>query len=104
MKTLDCMGLSCPTPVMKTMELLNTSPENEVEVLVDNEAATQNVSRFLQSRGFNANVESVEGGFSVIGRRSGDYEACEIMSDEQLDSIDTENYDYDRHQQAWFRR
>jgi TusA-related sulfurtransferase len=68
----DCRGLACPAPVLKTKELLESTSSSSIRILVDNEAARQNVTRFLQSRGFQPEVETIEGGFSITGNRSGD--------------------------------
>ncbi|MCF8041965.1 MAG: sulfurtransferase TusA family protein, partial [Desulfarculaceae bacterium] len=48
---LDCKGLACPQPVMRTKDLLEKEVPETVQVLVDNQAAGQNVQRFLQSQG-----------------------------------------------------
>ena len=39
MKTLDCRGLECPLPVVKTKEALKE--ENVVSTIVDNEIAVE---------------------------------------------------------------
>ena len=49
-RILDCRGLACPLPVLKTREALGSSTE-AFTVLVDNEAASINVTRFAQSQG-----------------------------------------------------
>ncbi len=84
METIDCVGLACPSPVLKTKELIESKPLDCLKVLVDNEAAKQNVSRFLGSRGFTCRTETAERGFAVIGERTGEAAGCEIMTDEQL--------------------
>jgi selenium metabolism protein YedF len=50
--TLDCRNLECPRPVMQVKRLLETSSPDGISVIVDNEAALENVSRFLSSRGY----------------------------------------------------
>ena len=54
-KTVDARGLSCPQPVILTMKALEK--EKEIKVLVDNETAVQNVTRFASSKGKNVNVK-----------------------------------------------
>jgi selenium metabolism protein YedF len=66
---LDCKGLACPQPVMRTKELLEEQAPQEVQVLVDNAAASQNVSRFLDSQGYAAQVSEQGGDYLVSGRR-----------------------------------
>lgn len=66
---LDCKGLACPQPVMRTKNLLEDEAPETVEVLVDNQAAGQNVQRFLQSQGYEAEVAAQGGDFVISGRR-----------------------------------
>ncbi len=45
-KQLDCRGLACPNPVIKTKEIIDQGDVQQLTVLVDNAAAQENVSRF----------------------------------------------------------
>lgn len=56
MKTLDCRGLACPQPVMRTRDALEQEHPQELLVQVDNAAASENVSRFLRRSGFEVSV------------------------------------------------
>jgi selenium metabolism protein YedF len=76
-KSLDCRGLACPNPVIKTKELIDQGVQ-QLTVLVDNAAAKENVSRFLQRGGFQVQVEENEGLFSVKGQRAA-AGTCEII-------------------------
>lgn len=49
---VDCQGLACPQPLLRVKQYLDAAPEGDLTVLVDNEAAQENVCRFLRSRGF----------------------------------------------------
>ncbi len=49
---LDCRGLACPQPVIRAKELLDSMAQGSVEVLVDNEAAQSNLTRFGTSQGY----------------------------------------------------
>ncbi len=53
----DCSGLACPQPVLDTRELITANPAESVEIIVDNEAARQNVTRFLESQGYGVTVQ-----------------------------------------------
>ena len=53
--TVDARGLSCPQPVVLTMEALKQNAE-AYEILVDNQTALNNVSRFVQNAGKTASV------------------------------------------------
>lgn len=77
-KPLDCRGLACPNPVIKTKEIIDQGDVQQLTVLVDNAAAQENVSRFLQRAGFEVRVEELQGAFTITGfRKEGG--ACEIM-------------------------
>ena len=60
MKIIDCRGLSCPQPVIETKKTLESMKDGIIEVIVDNVAAKENVSRFARSQG--CQVESAEKG------------------------------------------
>lgn len=64
-KKIDCRKLDCPAPVLKTKKYIEHSNAAEVEVIVDNEAAVENVSRFLNFHGFEVTVDS-DGEKSVV--------------------------------------
>ncbi len=49
MPTLDCTGLPCPQPVLKTREYLKSAVQS-FTILIDNMAAVENVSRFLTAQ------------------------------------------------------
>lgn len=67
---LDCRGLACPNPVLKTKEVLDAGEVEALTVLVDNPAAQENVRRFLERAGFEVEVRPQEGGVAVSGRRA----------------------------------
>ncbi len=69
-RELDCRGLACPNPVLKTKEVIDKGEVTKVTVLVDNPAAKENVSRFLARSGYEVGVEERAGGFSVTGVRA----------------------------------
>lgn len=54
---IDARGLACPQPVIKTKKALEEEGVTQVEVVVDNPAARDNVSRFARNAGFA--IESV---------------------------------------------
>ncbi len=55
-KVLDCRNLQCPQPVIQLKRLLDAASPAHIEVLVDNEPALENVSRFLSSRGYSCSL------------------------------------------------
>ena len=57
-KIIDCKGMACPLPVVnakKAAEALNTG--DVLTVLVDNEIAVQNLTRFGEHKGFAVSAE-----------------------------------------------
>lgn len=66
---LDCRGLECPAPVLHVRNALEKETPAAITVLVDNEAARQNVSRFLEHQNYQVSSELQEGTFRVVGTR-----------------------------------
>lgn len=54
---LDCSGLACPQPVILTKKTVETEAPQHLTVVVDNEPALENVSRFLASQGYTTSSE-----------------------------------------------
>ena len=69
--TLDCRGLACPNPVIKTKELVDRGDVKQLTVLVDNPAAQENVSRFLQRAGYETKTEAQGDSVAITGSRTG---------------------------------
>ncbi len=57
--------MDCPAPVLETKKCLESEALSQIRVLVDNDAAVENVSRFLTYAGFEVGVES-DGTMSVV--------------------------------------
>jgi len=64
-KELDCRKMDCPAPVLETKKSLESEGLSKIRVLVDNDAAVENVSRFLSYAGFEVGVES-DGSMSIV--------------------------------------
>jgi selenium metabolism protein YedF len=79
-ETLDCRGMTCPNPVLKTKELVENNDVGQVTVIVDNLAAQENVSRFLARFGFSVDVRETGGNFEVAGTKTGS-EPCRITEE-----------------------
>jgi len=75
---IDCRGLACPGPVLKTKELVEQAQPENLVVMVDNEAARQNVTRFLEYQGFNVSAREEGTDFYVMGR-AGEKPLTEIV-------------------------
>ncbi len=59
--TVDARGLSCPQPVLMTLDAIKKSKETDISVLVDNEASRENVSRAVESQGWQTDRITAEG-------------------------------------------
>jgi len=66
MQKRDCRGLACPKPVLVAKEAIDVHPDEVVEILVDNAASRENVSRFLKSQGWEIGIREEAGGVFVI--------------------------------------
>ncbi len=64
-KELDCRKMDCPAPVLETKKCLEAEALPHIRILVDNDAAVENVSRFLTYAGFEVSVES-DGTMSAV--------------------------------------
>jgi selenium metabolism protein YedF len=67
---IDCRGLACPQPVLQTKDILETTNLDRFTVIVDNEAAKNNVSRFVTSQGNQVTVEEGDGVYRLHITRS----------------------------------
>lgn len=56
MKRVDARGLSCPEPVIRAKNAME-SGDKEYEILVDNVVAKENISRFANHQGYQVQVE-----------------------------------------------
>ncbi|MDY6953968.1 MAG: sulfurtransferase TusA family protein [Thermodesulfobacteriota bacterium] len=64
---VDASGLSCPQPVLMTLNKIKGLEKGEIEVLVDTETSKENVSRAAQSQGWAvAEVTASGTGYRVL--------------------------------------
>lgn len=86
-KTIDCRGLACPKPVIMTKKELETITEGEIEVIVDNEAARENVLKLLKSQGLEPKIEEKEGLFYVSAEKKDGCGCQEINFEEEAGPV-----------------
>jgi len=55
-RVVDCRGKACPQPVIETKKALEEEVGKDILVIVDNEAARENVSRFAGNAGYQVTV------------------------------------------------
>jgi selenium metabolism protein YedF len=80
---LDCRGLACPSPVLQTKQLIEKENLFVIKVIVDNQAAKENVSRFLGTQKFEVSFEQKGSDFHITARRGNIPEASEPASGRQ---------------------
>lgn len=80
----DCRNMPCPQPVVETKKLIEAERPDSLEVLVDNDAARENVTRLLSGQGYAvSHSQDANGVWRLLAAR-GDSCACaaaaEILS------------------------
>lgn len=66
MKTIDCRNMACPQPVVMVKRALEENPGEPLNVLLDNGAPRENVSRFAVNRGLAVEETAIGGAFSLV--------------------------------------
>lgn len=90
--TLNCQKLPCPQPVLRCKALLDAETPERCIVTVDNAPASENVARFLSSRGYDTNVAAdSEGTWSITAVRKESPPApscdCDVMDASSIAAI-----------------
>jgi selenium metabolism protein YedF len=82
--------MTCPIPVVETKKYLDKNPVGEIEIILDNDVAAGNVTRFLTSKGYSVSSEMEEGGALYIlkgakvgGVQEPDASACTTVPTEK---------------------
>ena len=57
---IDARGLACPLPVIQVQRAIEKNHPDTLEVLVDNNPAVQNVTRFAKRAGYAVMVKALE--------------------------------------------
>jgi len=60
-QTVDARGLSCPQPVLMTLEQMKKLGRGEIQILVDTETSRENVTRAAASQGWRVRGVQEEG-------------------------------------------
>ena len=68
---IDARGLACPMPMVMTRRAIEKDHPGTLEVLVDNQTAVENVSRFAGNNGYTVEIRPAEGdGFTLVLTRT----------------------------------
>lgn len=82
MKTIDALGIECPMPVIMAKRVIKEGEENFL-VLVDNEVATENLSKMAKQTGFDVEIKKVEDAkYEVEFKKN----ACTCLVDDKEDA------------------
>ncbi|SHH09825.1 selenium metabolism protein YedF [Anaerosphaera aminiphila DSM 21120] len=82
MKTIDARGLACPRPVIMSKKAIKEEQLEELTVKVDNEIATQNLSKMGTQLGFTSDTKKIsDSDYEVTLIKSEDCQ-CEVMTEE----------------------
>lgn len=68
---IDARGLSCPQPVLMTLEAMASGTQKELNILVDNEASKENVVRAAENKGWTVFQVQENGPETAIWIRKG---------------------------------
>jgi TusA-related sulfurtransferase len=68
---VDAGGLSCPQPVLMTLDKIKDIQKGEILIKVDTDTSKENVSRAAQSQGWEiADVQKNEGGYQITIKKN----------------------------------
>ena len=83
-KIIDCKGMACPLPVVNAKKAVEVLRAGDVlTVLVDNEIAVQNLTRFAEHKGFGVSAEKKQDGeYAVLMNIS--HAAAKTAEDEEV--------------------
>lgn len=68
MEKVDARGLSCPQPVLMAKNAIEKDAEG-IDILVDNNTAKNNVSRFLKNQGYKLEYKNEDEDILIIARK-----------------------------------
>lgn len=57
---IDARGLACPMPVVMVQKAVKDGAPTTVEVLVDNQCAVENITRYASNQGYRVSVQEQE--------------------------------------------
>jgi len=66
MVLVDAQGLSCPEPVMLAKKAAKDNPNQDIQVLVDNATARDNITRMARSIKRSVSVQEENGVYTLI--------------------------------------
>jgi len=65
-RIIDARGLSCPQPVIATLNEIKKEQEGEIVVLVDTDTSKENICRAAKTQGWQAtNIDAEDAGYRI---------------------------------------
>ena len=64
MERIDARGLSCPEPVIMIKNAMNSNAD-AYEIIVDNHASKENVTRYAEHQGYKVSVSDANGEYTL---------------------------------------
>ena len=64
MKVIDARGLSCPEPVVLISKAM-ASKEDAYQIVVDNHASKENVTRYAEHQGYKVAIRESDGEYTL---------------------------------------
>lgn len=58
---IDARGLACPMPVVMVQKAVKDGTPGELEILVDNQCAVENITRYASNQGYQVAVQELDG-------------------------------------------
>lgn len=69
-KIVDARGLSCPQPVIMTLDGIKTAKEDKIVIMVDTDTAKENVCRAATAQGWAvAEIQPEDDGYRITIRK-----------------------------------
>ena len=69
--TVDAGGLSCPQPILMTLNKIKEIHKGEILIKVDTDTSKENVIRAAQSQGWEvADIQENEGGYQLTIKKN----------------------------------
>ncbi|EGB13657.1 selenium metabolism protein YedF [Pseudodesulfovibrio mercurii] len=91
--SIDCKGLPCPQPVLRCKEAIEKDRPAKLVIIVDNDAARENVTRFMTMQGYTVQAEKSGADHLVTGLRTDggegadECEACAVMTEAEIAAV-----------------
>ncbi|QSX05197.1 sulfurtransferase-like selenium metabolism protein YedF [Sedimentibacter sp. zth1] len=76
MKIINAEKLNCPQPLILTKNALEE--ENNIQIIVDNEIASQNIIKFCKKMNFKFNIEEKENKFYINITKENNNTKCDV--------------------------